>query len=203
MQSSVDKGFVSLQLGDYTMAQTFFSAVLSHKPNHYEARLGMGKALLQQAATQHEDTLLWRQALIHLEAARTLRPQQEHIDGLLSEVWALHGRHLLDGGDTLASLSALSRAIELQPRSVEPLNLVGIIYFRMGDEAKAEVLFNKAATLDTLHPSAPFNLGMMRWSQGDVLGAREQWLRALKCAPRDEDILYWFALAQKEAQALQ
>ena len=39
---------------------------------------------------------------------------------------------------------------------------------------------------------------MLRWQAGDVRGAHDQWLAALKALPDDEDILYWFALAEKK-----
>ena len=75
--SDLRKGAVALELGDYTMAINFFSRVLERKPAHFEARLGMGKALLQQAIDDaegeyqgHHGTLV--QALLPLSALEPL-----------------------------------------------------------------------------------------------------------------------------------
>ncbi|MBD3393496.1 MAG: tetratricopeptide repeat protein [Chitinivibrionales bacterium] len=197
---NVDKGETSLRLGDYPAAIEFFEEELKRHPDSYEARLGLGKAMLQKSVDAGGDSALWKRGLMHLEAARTLAPseQAEHIEQLLSEAWAHHARSLLSGGDTLASLSALSRAIEYQPSGIEPLNLAGVIYFRLGDARKATALFERAVEIDSTHPSAHFNLGMVRFKAGDITAAHAHWLRALKLSPQDEDILYWFALAEKE-----
>ncbi len=197
--SNIEKGDTSLRLGDYPAAIGFFSAELERHPDSYEARLGLGKAMLQKSADAQGDTALWRQGLMHLEAARTLSPPEDadEITRLLSEGWAHNARSLLSGGDTLGALSALSRAIEYNPDGVEPLNLAGIIYYRLGDGRKAKALFGKAVLIDSLHPSAHFNLGMVYWQEGDIAGAHERWFKALKLSPKDEDILYWFALSEK------
>ena len=194
---SIEKGNTSLQLGDYEMAISFFQQVLRKDPRSYDARLGMGKALIQRAVDHADDTTSWRHALTHLEAARTLRPEED-IGSLLAEAWTVHARSLLGAGDTIEALSGLARAIEHNPGSVEPLNLAGIVYFKIGDANKAEALFRKAVDLDTEHPSGYFNLGMVYWRRGRLADARGYWLKALKLAPDDEDILYWFALAEKQ-----
>lgn len=199
---SIEKGYTSLQLGDYEMAISFFHQVLKKNPRNYDARLGMGKALIQKAIDHANDTTSWRHALTNLEAARTLRPEED-IGALLAEAWTVHARALLSAEDTVEALSGLARAIEHHPSSVEPLNLAGIVYFRMGDADKAEVLFRKAVDLDTEHPSGYFNLGMVCWRQDRLADAHGYWLKAIKRAPDDEDILYWFALAEKKLRRKQ
>lgn len=198
VETDIARGNASLELGDYTMAARFYNRALERNPSSFDARLGIGKALLQQAVSADNDTVLWNRALVHLEAARTLNPGEDY-GPLFSEAWGIHARNLLKATDTVGALAALSRAIELQPRSAEPFNLAGILYFRLGDPDKAAILFERAAFLDSLHPSAEFNLGMIHWDNGDIEGARSHWLIALKRAPEDEDLLYWFALAEKSA----
>jgi len=195
----IEKGDVSLSLGDYAMAMSFYGEVLQKDPTNVAARVGMGKAWLQKAIDNDNDTTSWNTALTHLEAARTLEPG-EPLDSLLAEVWSVHARNLLFLKDTLEALSALSRAIEYRPRSAEPLSLAGIVYFRLGDPGKAERLFRQALALDTLHASTYFNLGMVHWSNGDAKEAYALWLKALKRAPEDNDILYWFARARKKLE---
>jgi len=194
--SNIDKGNASLKLGDYTMAIEFYETELKKNPQSYEARLGMGKALIQKAVDMKNDTASWKRALTNLEAARTLQPDKD-ISPLLCEAWSVLGRIMLTVGDTVEALSSLARAIEYSPKNVEPLNLAGIIYFRLGEDEKAEALFKKAIDINKNHPSAYFNLGMIFWVRDQVVHAHKYWLEALKLEPEDDDILYWFAMAEK------
>ena len=194
--NNIDKGNASLKLGDYTMAIEFYETELKKNPQSYEARLGMGKALIQKAVDMKNDTASWKRALTNLEAARTLQPDKD-ISPLLGEAWTVLGRIMLNVGDTVEALSSLARAIEYSPKKIEPLNLAGIIYFRLGEDDKAEVLFKKAIDINKNHPSAYFNLGMIFWVRDQVDNAHKYWLEALKLEPEDDDILYWFAMAEK------
>jgi tetratricopeptide (TPR) repeat protein len=192
---AIQKGEMSLRLGDYTMAIDFFEEVLHRSPDNYDARVGLGKALIQQAAKQHDDTLLWSKALINLEAARTLRPES-NIEPLLSDAWMARARIDLDNKDTLAALTALSRTLELTPGSTEALNAAGIIYFKMGDSDKSLQLLNRAALIDTTGAFTFFNIGMVKWSLQDYKGAHNAWFRAVTLAPQDKDIVFWFITAE-------
>ena len=195
--SDVDKGASCLLLGDHVMAQEFFAKALARDPRNYEARLGMGKAFLQAAADDECDTSAWRNACRHLYAARTLRPS-EGINSLLSQAWSERGRMLVHYHDTLAALEALMRAIEYDPKQYEPLNAAGIIYFRMGETQKASALLSKALSLDSGNVTVLFNLGMVRWHEGDIADAHGLWLKAFKRAPKDDAVLYWLATAEKK-----
>ena len=194
--SDLRKGAVALELGDYTMAINFFSRVLEKNPAHFEARLGMGKALLQKTIDNGDDSVSWRMAVMHLEAARTLSSSSE-VPKLLAQVWAERASDLLHGGDTLTALEMLTKAIASDPQNSQPLNLAGIIYFRMGRPEKARLLFEGAVKNDTANPSLLFNLGMLYWEEKRIKEAHDLWLRALKMSPQDEDFLYWFAVAEK------
>jgi hypothetical protein len=41
---------------------------------------------------------------------------------------------------------------------------------------------------------------MIHWQAGEFRRAHGFWLKALKSMPRDEDILYWFALSEKKVR---
>jgi len=193
--TTIQKGEMSLRLGDYTMATGFFEEVLHRSPDNYDARVGLGKALIQQAAKLHDDTLLWSKALINLEAARTLRPQS-NVEPLLSDAWMARARINLDNKDTLAALAALSRTLELTPGSTAALNAAGIIYFKLGDTDKSLQLLNRAALTDTTAAFTYFNVGMVKWSIKDYDGAHKAWFRAVTLAPQDKDIVFWFMTAE-------
>ncbi len=195
----IGKGEVCLRLGDYTGAAAFFGEVLHRNPDSFSARLGLGKALLQQASLKNADSTLWSGALTHFEAARTIRPGGA-VDTLLSEVWIVNGRRLLNRSDTIEALASLSRAIDLNPRSIEALNLTGIIYFRMGELEKARILFNRSLMTDTSRPFVHFNIGMVHWAADDLPGAYRSWFKALQLAPRDKDIVYWYTMAEKKLE---
>jgi tetratricopeptide (TPR) repeat protein len=193
----VEKGEICLKLGDYPLAVAFFSEEVKRHPDSYEARLGLGKALLQQGCATASDTGAWKSAIIQLEAAATLSPQ-DNIGPLLSEAYLKRAHMLLSAGDSIAALDVLSRAIECNTRAIEPINLAGIIYFRMGETDRAEALFTKAMRLDSANAAARFNLGMVYWQAGRYDDAHGQWYAALAASPGDKDILYWFALAEKK-----
>ncbi len=194
--SEVRKGTVALELGDYPLAIAFFSRVLEKDPAHFEARLGMGKALLQRAIDKNDDSVSWPLALMHIEAARTIR-NTGGLDRLLSQAWVERAYGLLRRTDTLAAIEALAKAIVYDPAGPEPLNLAGIIYYRIGKSQKARTLFARAIRADSSAASPLFNLGMVHWERGEPDSAYDLWLRAIKKAPEDEVILDWLAAAEK------
>ena len=200
--SEKHKGTIALELGDYPMAIRFFSRVLDRYPDDFDARLGMGKALLQQSVDNTNDSISWQKAIMHFEAARTVNARAD-VHRLISQVWSERAYGLLHAEDTLQALEALTEAISADPQSPEPLNLAGIIYFRTGNSRKAKLLFKRALTIDTANASSLFNLGMVYWKELQFAKAHGFWLRALKCSPEDEDFLYWFALAEKRIRAVQ
>ena len=196
---SIEKGESSLRLGDYLMAIKFFDRVLNDNPENFHARLGMGKALIQMASAQNGDSLIWSNAITHIEAARTLNPQSD-IEPLLSDAWMIHARKKLEARDTIGALNSLSRSIDYNPKSIEALNLAGIIYYRIGDLNKSGILFERALSIDTLKPFTHFNIGMLCWSQNDFVCAHSAWFKALSLAPEDKDIVYWYSIAEKKSK---
>jgi len=197
--ANIEKGNTCLSLGDYPMAIEFFDREVRARPDKYEARMGLGKAYLQKAVDDPYDTTSWKKALIHLEAARTLKPDEPAVR-MLSQVWAEYSRRMLSVGDTISALEALSSALQYDPENVDIINRAGILYFRLGYGEKADILFHKAITIDSTNAHSYFNAGMLSWSQNDVTGARDYWYKALTIEPEDEDILYWFALSEKRSR---
>ncbi len=192
----MEKGAISLSVGDYDRAIAFYDQELNKRPSGALAHLGLGKALYQKAMAQKCDTVSLAQAIIHIEAARTLGLTGE-VNGLLSSVLTGNARMKLGSGDTIGALELLTHAIEYDRLSSVPLNLTGIIYFRTGRPEKASVLFDYAIKVDTSDVSPLFNRGMVAWEQNQIETAHSYWLRALQKSPNDEEILYWFARAEK------
>lgn len=195
--SSVDRGETAIELGDYKMAMQFFKEALHKNPSDYRARLGMGKAFIQQAAENSNDTSSWRIALMHLEASRTLKPELNN-EKYMGEAWMVYGNNLLEYGDTLRSLKAFARSIEYNSERAETFNLIAILYAGIGYADKAKLLFKKSIELDKEQSAAFFNLGMIHWDEGDFEMAHKLWFNALENSPEDDDILYWFALSNSK-----
>jgi tetratricopeptide (TPR) repeat protein len=195
-QSDIEKGAVSLSIGDYNRAISFYDQELNKRPSNALAHLGLGKALYQKAMALKTDSVSLAQAIIHIEAARTLGLTGE-VSSLLSSVLTGNARMKLSSGDTVGALELLTHAIEYDRSSAVPLNLTGIIYFRTGRTEKASVLFDYAIKIDTSDVSPLFNRGMIAWQQNQIETAHSYWLRALRKSPDDEEILYWFARAEK------
>jgi len=195
-RDSIEKGEMCVKLGDYATAIDIFSGIVKAHPDRFEARLGLGKALLQKSADLG-DVVLWKEGIVQLEAAQTLSPYTA-IRPLLSDAWLQRGRQLIATGDSTEGLDALARSLEYNPRSLDPLNLAGIIYFQHGDAEKAESLFAKAVIIDGSHAASRFNLGMIQWCRGAWAEAHANWLAALKASPNDPDIIYWFSRAERK-----
>ncbi len=194
--SVLEKGYACLDLGDYPLASQFFIRAVEENPEDYLARLGLGKALLQKA-TAEADSSAFAYALVQFEACRSLHPTED-LSSLLADVYTEKARICLNQNDTLSALSALAKATERAPHNVQPLNLAGIIYGKLGEVSKAKNLFAKVLQLDSNDASAHFNLGMILWQAGEFKPAHDHWLKALRAMPQNEDIIYWFAFAESK-----
>lgn len=196
--SDLQKGNIALELGDYELAIKFFSKVLEKNPADFEARIGMGKALLQKASDNPSDTMLWKKAIANLDAAHSINPTAD-ISTLLSEIWSSRASLLLHkSSDTIGALEAITKAISFDPQNTAALNLASIIYFNLGRKDKSLLLLKKAIEIDSTDPATFFNLGMVYWEEDSIKEAHSCWLKALKLSPEDEEFLYWFAAAEKK-----
>jgi tetratricopeptide (TPR) repeat protein len=199
--SYIKLGSANLKMGDYKRARRYFNAVIDKQPSNYTARLGLGKALLQEISVHSEDSILILDCLTQLNAARSLRPDKE-VEELLSVVWFKRATALLGFHDTLAAMSALSRSISFDSKAGKPVNLAGIIYFHRGDKEKAMNLFRLVTTIDSSSPHGFFNIGMLYWAERNYTLAYEFWYKAAKRAPEDREVLKWTAMAKKKIGAV-
>jgi tetratricopeptide (TPR) repeat protein len=194
----LEKGSLNLELGDYQRARTYFEAAVDRRPALASARLGLGKALLQEHYALRSDSTTLIKSLTQLEAARTLGPDTA-IERLLGSAWFKRADGLLAGRDTIAALQALSRSISLDPLSVKPVNLAGILYFHRGEHDKALNLFRKVIAIDSSSVSGYFNSGMVYWVDSDFTAAYDFFFRAAQRSPGDREILLWAARAKQSA----
>jgi tetratricopeptide (TPR) repeat protein len=201
-ESITDKGYKNLSLGDYHRAVQLFSKVIDNNPENYTARLGLGKALLQQLAGSAQNEEIWNVCLINLEAARTINSDSS-IKNVLSAAWHQRAVYLLFNKDSTRALQSLLKSIQYDKTNAKPLNLAGILYFNQGDFQKAYSLFTLVINLDTLSPTGYFNAGMVSWSSGNCLNSKQLWLNALRKYPDNKDLLYWAATAEKSCAGQQ
>jgi tetratricopeptide (TPR) repeat protein len=199
----IEKGTINLKLGDYKRARMHFEAILDKQPSHYAARLGLGKALLQEfsahSGAHPGDSSLLMDCITQLEAARTLRPDKE-VEKLLSVVWFKRTTVLLAHHDTLAAISALSRSTGFDPTASKPVNLAGILYFHRGETDKALNLFRVVTAIDSGSATGYFNTGMVYWADSNYALAYDYWYKAALRSPDDKEILTWAAMAKKRSQ---
>jgi tetratricopeptide (TPR) repeat protein len=193
----IEMGSRNLALGDYNRAIVLFSKAVDSDPESYNARLGLGKSLLQQiAALGNSGDELWNSCLINLEVAETLKPGSG-VDTILSIAWYQRAQVLVKRRDTTMALHALMRSIQLDGKNVKTLNTAGILYFGKGERSKAYSMFSLAMQLDSLSITGPFNCGLVAWSEDDCPNALGIWRHALQRFPDDRELLYWTALAEK------
>ena len=194
--SSLKKGNLNLNLGDYKRAIYFFSTIVDKNPQSFGARLGLGKALLQQLASDNQSNEVWNACLTNLEAARTLNCNAS-VENILSVAWHQRAVFHLARHDTTSAMQSLLKSIEYDKSNSKPINLAGILYFNRGDYQKAFNFFTLVMNLDTLSATGYFNAGMVSWSKGDCFTARRLWNNALGKFPEDSELLYWTAMAEK------
>ncbi len=193
----LEKGAVNLELGDYLRARAAFEAAVDRYPTSVPARIGLGKALLQEFSAHPADSMALIGSLTQFEAARTLRPDSI-VEKLLAVAWFKRADGHLVHCDTIATLQALSRSISLDPASVKPLNLAAILYFHRGEHDKALNLFRKVTALDSASVSGYFNAGMVHWSDSNFTAAYDCFFKAAQRSPGDREILMWAARAKQQ-----
>lgn len=194
--SLLEKGKINLELGDYMRARGYFEAEVNKNPSSAEARLWLGKALMQQFAAQPEDSSLLINCITQLEASRTIEPGNE-VEKILSIAWFKRAKYLVNRKDTISAIRAISRSISLDPKATGPLNLAGTLYFYRCETSKALNLFKLVIKTDTNSVSGYFNTGMVYWADSNYSEAYSHWCKAAILSPEDREILVWAARARE------
>jgi len=201
-ESSVERGYQSLQLGDYDMAIGFFNERLHRDPRDFQARVGMGKALLQKSYANGQDTVLWRQALIQLQAARSIE-NHDFLNLLLKDAWITYGRNMLSAKDTMSALIALTFALDYDPSNSEALNLSAILFSSFGLTQKAESLLTAASYNQRNDKDILFNLGLLRFYRKEYAEALRVWNSEVLSDSSDAELRQWIELAEKKSRGEQ
>ncbi len=83
-----------------------------------------------------------------------------------SEIYLLKGVQYMEHGRLDVALQDLKHAVELDDRSVEAHNALGVLYERLEKNDKAEAEFKEALSLDETNPSVINNYGHLLCTQG-------------------------------------
>jgi arylsulfatase A-like enzyme/thioredoxin-like negative regulator of GroEL len=81
----------------------------------------------------------------------------------------------------------LQQVIDLSPRNLSALVLLGSSRILGGQPAKALGPLERASALAPFNADVPFNVGLARLGKGDAPGAEKAWRRTLRLAPRHKD----------------
>jgi tetratricopeptide (TPR) repeat protein len=97
------------------------------------------------------------------------------------------------------ALTAYRQALELQPRHVDALTGMGVVYATLGQYDEALRLFGAAASLDPGSATARNNLGYIHWLRNEHEQALQAYRQALKLDPLNARARDNLRLAMKDA----
>lgn len=192
LDALLHQGYSYLDSGDFSLASLHFSTALSRNPDSTTALLGLGKTLSRLG--KYPEAL---QALNAIPAGAT-----EHLIALLEK-----GRLLRWQRDIEGAREVIESVIDIEPKNLEALTELAIIYDWQGKEIEAENLFRDVASLSPGQAFAQGNLGFNLLLQQKYDLAIQSFSRALSLAPTDKklhnNLALAYALSGQEQKALQ
>ncbi len=200
-QSTIEKAEIFLEQGDFKRSIHNFNKALDEEPESLEARLGLGKSLLQKAMYLNENNRDreedWENTVHELNIIHQQLNNNETKE-LLSYSLLFLSKKIIGRGDTLLGIKKLEKLLEQDFNHVEARNYKAIIHHDLGDFQTAIDLFLENTVIDSLSSSASFNLGMLYWQDEDYLTAYEWWIKAFEISPQDKETAYWMLQAEKK-----
>jgi superkiller protein 3 len=89
-------------------------------------------------------------------------------------------RVYLNQGRALDAIPLLEEVIEKEPRHAEAHNLLGVVFWTLGQPEKAQAILERALEISPYLSDARVNLGVLFSEGGDYERARQEFERALK-----------------------
>jgi WD40 repeat protein/tetratricopeptide (TPR) repeat protein len=179
-EASHYRGHCHENLGEYPEAVADFTAALRRVPGdpHLHARRGLNQLRLGQ----------FDEAIADLRTVLASRPATaDEIVASRALAWVLAtGPESVR--DPAQALPLAERAIELARESFDPVNTLGVVYYRLGQYEKAREALKRAAALHKQDPTAEnrFFLAMSHHRLGETAAARacyDQGVAQLKARP--------------------
>jgi tetratricopeptide (TPR) repeat protein len=99
-------------------------------------------------------------------------------------------RRLLQGGYGDSALASVQQGLKVAPRSVEGLNLLGLIYLQKHDSTHAVTAFEDALKVDPRSTETHNNLGNVYYAQQKLDLAEQEFQKTLHYEPANRDANY-------------
>lgn len=90
---------------------------------------------------------------------------------------------LVEAGNVRAAIDDLTAVLEAQPLNVGALALRAGAFRIVGDLATARADLKRALAIDSTHPAALLEKGILARQSGDAAAARQAWLALIQSAP--------------------
>ena len=113
-----------------------------------------------------------------------------------------HGREAFQQGRYAEARRELESAQKMRPDDPEVLNLLGLVYFKMGSFSEAEVIYRRLATENPSVFILHSNLGLILFKQGKIDEAESFLLRAVELRPNYAKSHLYLGLLYKQKKKL-
>lgn len=173
-------------------AMKHFAKAVRLSPAYTEARLNYGNAFLAKGMIS--DAIGQYRMILRIE------PDNAKAWGNLG--FALLNTRPMDDDTYQQSLRALSRAVEIDPRSHNALNTLGIALATKGKLDEAQSLFERVLEIKPDFAGAHYNLGGCFLRKGDLGGAIRHYATAIKYEPANFNAHYELGAALEKRGSL-
>ncbi len=163
-------GRVTSARHDYGAAAQFYQRALAVAPN-IAAFAALGD--LRTVQGEKAEAEKYYQQVEALHAANLAAGQGDHLE--MARFYADHDRHLAEAV-RLAEPNKLTR-------NVREADTLAWVYFKHGDQARAEEAIKRALSHGNLDPTTQFHAGMIAAKKGDLSAARRYLAAALNFNP--------------------
>lgn len=192
------KAETCLNIGDFKRAARYYRELIDRNPDSFKYRYGLGRALLQRCSdlviNGNVRSTDWQEAARQIDYALKIKDDSTAAHDI-AYAWYKAAKSACTEGDSAAAQEYASRSTLYAPEDSDYLNFQGILLSKRGFADSALQVFSSAIEADSTDPTAWFNTGMIHWNDDKPFTAHRWWLQALKRAPTNDIIIYWFAKA--------
>lgn len=174
-------GALFLQQQEFKQAHGFLAEAIQLAPTFADAHCNMGLVLLGLEQCD--------EALLYLEKAAQFKPNYAEAYYGIAKVH-LHQHHYIE------SEYYIRKAIDVNPLQLEFYQLLAEIYCSQGKHSHALMHLDHALSIDATFGSLYISKGNVLMEMGEISGACEQFLKAVKDPAIDTQILAHYCLVQ-------
>jgi tetratricopeptide (TPR) repeat protein/tRNA A-37 threonylcarbamoyl transferase component Bud32 len=156
-------------------ADSTYSAAVAADSSYALAWTGLAEAAAERASQDGRDP---EEAQDYLDRARSLAPGNLEALTLAAEIQ-------LERGDSTATMQQAFRALEIDPRDLPTLDLLGRAFHEFGDIPRATAWYRREAEARPDYPEGHRRAGMFHYEIQDVDTALEYWKKVAALTPQD------------------